>query len=456
VRAGLPKAAGRAAPKVEQENADEDERKTESDPETERSPVAAETEPCAEGKTEQPIRGEMTQHGSARISRAAKSARGNSLDSIEELEGGARGEEGDGAADDGFVGSVEAGDETRKDEKDYAHGRHEGGAEDDGGVASVASIDGRAPADGLTNTNGGGGGEAKGHHVSQGDSVEGDLVTGLGNGAEARDESSDRGKDGDFCGELNCGREAESDELTDASEVGLNGRLEQVGLMPEIVPDEIDDEDKSEVRTRNAGGNAGTGDAVGGESPLAVDQEVVAEKVDEIRSDESEGNGADHVHALKRAPDGEEETQREHAEGQSAHVGGGEGSDGVSDADGLEVTREDPDRDGEERGDRETEIDPVDEGTVAVFTPASAESLRDEGIEADEDAFGEESEDDEEARRNADGADGFSGVRKAADHHGVDNGHGHPADLGEDEGKGEAEGGAEFATEAQEEGHGMR
>ena len=78
---------------------------------------------------------------------------------------------------------------------------------------------------------------------------------------------------------------------------------------------------------------------------------------------------------------------------------------------------------------------------------AGAKGLGDKGVEADEETFTKEGEDDEENGDEADGADGLGAVGKAADHHGVHDDHAHPADFGEDEREGEAQGGAEFAAE---------
>jgi hypothetical protein len=91
---------------------------------------------------------------------------------------------------------------------------------------------------------------------------------------------------------------------------------------------------------------------------------------------------------------------------------------------------------------------------VAIFALASTEGLGHEGVQANEETFTEKGEDDEEAGADADGADGFGAVGKTADHHGVNDGHAHPADFGEDERESEAEGGTEFVAENGEEGHG--
>ena len=60
---------------------------------------------------------------------------------------------------------------------------------------------------------------------------------------------------------------------------------------------------------------------------------------------------------------------------------------------------------------------------MAVFAMTCAERLRDQGIEANKNAFTKKGENDEQARRDADGADGFGAVGESADHHGIDDDH---------------------------------
>ena len=67
-------------------------------------------------------------------------------------------------------------------------------------VLPASRAPGIAAADGLADANGGGGGDAERNHVSESDGVEGDLVAGEGDGAEAADERCDQGEDGDFGG----------------------------------------------------------------------------------------------------------------------------------------------------------------------------------------------------------------------------------------------------------------
>ena len=273
------------------------------------------------------------------------------------------------------------------------------------------------------------------------------------NRTETGEERGNESEDADFGSELKCSGKAESDEAADALEVGLHGSFEEFGLVARVVPEEVDDEDEGEVSAGDGGGDAGAGDAEGGEAEFAEDEDVVAEDVDEVRGDEGKGDGADHVHALESAADGEVEKEGEKSGGESAHVGSGQDRDVVGDAEAFEVKREEPDRGCEERSDKEAEVDTIEERAVAVFTAAGTEGLRDKGVEADHEALAEEGEDEEEAGADADGSDGLGAVGEAPDHHSVNDDHAHPADFGENEGEGETQGGAEFGAEDVKEGH---
>jgi len=409
--------------------------------------VAAEAEPGAERQAHQPISGEVAEHGGTRVAGATQGAGGHGLDAVEKLEGGARGEEDDRVADDGGVVGVNAGDETREDEERDAHARHKGGAEKDGGVTGIARAQGIAAADGLTNADGGSGGDAERHHVGEGHGVQGDLVAGERNGSKARDERGDEGEDADLSGELQRGGQAEGNEAADALDIDLNGSFQKVGAVAMVIPEEIADENESKVGAGNGRGPAGAGDAEGGEAELAKDEDVVAEEVDEVGGDQGEGDGANYVHALEGAADGEVEQQREEADGEGAHVGEGKDRDLGVNAHAPEVEREVPDGDGEDGRERKAEVDAVDKGAMAVLAMAGAEGLGDEGIESDEKTFTEEGEDDEDAGADADGTNGLGAIGEAADHHGVHDDHAHPAEFGENEREGKAKRGREFAAE---------
>ena len=244
-----------------------------------------------------------------------------------------------------------------------------------------------------------------------------------------------------------CG-EAESNEPADAGEIGTERGLPHVGVIAHVVPEKKNDEDRGEVGAGDGSGNAGADDAEHGKSAVAKDEEIVAEGVDEIGGDEGEGDGADEVHSLEGAAKGEVKKKRHEAECQRVHIRAGKDGDVGGDAEAIEEMRERPDG-GEEQGrNGKAEVDAIDEGVETVFEAAGAEGLGDEGVEADEEAFTEEGEDEEEAGTDADGSDGLGAVGEAANHHCVHDGHADPADFGEDERKGQIESGAKLGTQS--------
>ena len=265
----------------------------------------------------------MTHHGRASVPGTTKSAGGDGLDAIEELEGSASGEEDDRVADDGLVGGVDPGDITWKDEENNAHGGHKGGAQNDGRIASIACANRVAAADGLTNTDSSGGGQAQWNHVGECDGVERDLMAGLDHGAEARDQSGHEGKNGNFSGELKCSGKAKGNQFTDTVEVGPDGCLQELGLVVGVVPEQINDENEGEIGAGKARSDAGACDTVGRKAKFAEDQNVVSGEVDEIGTDKGKGNRANHVHALERTAESKVQEEREETGRESAHIGRG-------------------------------------------------------------------------------------------------------------------------------------
>lgn len=120
----------------------------------------------------------------------------------------------------------------------------------------------------------------------------------------------------------------------------------------------------------------------------------------------------------------------------------------------LEEGAEEKNGQGKNGSHEEGEVDTVDKRAVAIFSVASAERLRDERVQADEDPFAEKGQDVEEIGTDADSADGYGAVGKTADHHGVDNIHAHPANFGQDQREGQTQCGAKFGAEGGEGEHG--
>src|SRR5579885_1030989 len=84
---------------------------------------------------------------------------------------------------------------------------------------------------------------------------------------------------------------------------------------------------------------------------------------------------------------------------------------------------------------------------MTILAPARAKGVGNQRVQSDEKASTEKGQHVEEIGADADGADGGGAVRQAADHHGVPDAHGHPADFGENQREGEAEGWAELGAE---------
>src|SRR5229473_8641693 len=75
--------ANRASPGEKQDDADQNERQAQAGPQAKRAPAPVEAQPGTERKTNNPIRGEVTEHGRARIAGTAEGSRGDGLDAIE-------------------------------------------------------------------------------------------------------------------------------------------------------------------------------------------------------------------------------------------------------------------------------------------------------------------------------------------------------------------------------------
>ena len=172
---------------------------------------------------------------------------------------------------------------------------------------------------------------------------------------------------------------------------------------------------------------------------VAVDEQPVADEVDEVGGDEREGDGFGEVRGLQVAAEGEVEQQRKDAPVEAVERGDGLGEDGAVDGNAVEdhgTEGEDCDQQGPEG---EGEDETVEKPAVGGMDFFGAEGLGDEGVEAEQDAANAEGEGVEDDLGERGGGHGHGGVRQAADHAGVDDGHGHPAELAGDERRGEPE-----------------
>src|SRR5277367_1908732 len=104
---------------------------------------------------------------------------------------------------------------------------------------------------------------------------------------------------------------------------GLDGRLQQASAVAVVVPEDIADQGGGEVDTGPGSGPPRTDRAPGAKAQLAVDEDQVAAGVDEVGSDEGEGDGTHDVHGLHAAADGEIEKKRKRAPSEGFRIGNG-------------------------------------------------------------------------------------------------------------------------------------
>ncbi len=108
----------------------------------------------------------------------------------------------------------------------------------------------------------------------------------------------------------------------------------------------------------------------------------------------------------------------------------------------------------ENRGERDAQVNTVDQGTMTVLALTGAESLRHESVESHKQSSAEERQDNEDVGAEAYRAHGGGAIGKMADHHGVHDGHTHPAEFGEHQRQGEVHRGREFFAKSFQADHG--
>ena len=179
---------------------------------------------------------------------------------------------------------------------------------------------------------------------------------------------------------------------------------------------------------------------MGAEVPfMAVDENPVADEVNEVGGDERECDGFGEMRGLQVTAKGEVDEQRDDAPVETVERGDGLREDGSVDGHAVEDDGAEGEDGDEERAEGEGEDESVEEPAVGGVDFFGAEGLGDEGVEAEEDAADAEGEGVEDDLGEGGGGHGDGGVREAADHAGVDDRHGHPAELAGDEGRGEPE-----------------
>ncbi len=448
------------APKVNEDECGGGEGDEKTPPEASGAEFSVEAEKDAEGHADDPVADELGVEGGGGVAGSAEGSGGGDLDAVKELKAGGDEEQGDCGGDDAGVGGEEVGDAGGDGEEEDGGAEHEGGTDGDTAPAGGSCVGecggaGADATDGVADADGGGGGDGEGHHEGGGGALQGDLVAGEGELAEGGDERGDKGEDGDFDEDGGADGEAEEEELAEVLELeppwqpsavaggpGNTARdaAEAVGVFAVEVP-EGEGEDQHEVEAGEAGGPGGADDSVGGDvewvagdvEGVAVDEEPVGCGVDDVGGDEGEGDGAAVVGGLEVSAEDEVEQQGEGAVVEAAHGGNCAGEDGgvygeVQKEDGSD--EEDGDEEGGEGEAGEESVEKPAVGGVLIF---GTEGLGDEGVESEEDAADADGDGVEDDLREGGGGHGEGRVREVAEHDGVDQGHGDPAELAGDE-----------------------
>src|SRR6185312_15973322 len=119
---------------------------------------------------------------------------------------------------------------------------------------------------------------------------------------------------------------------------------------------------------------------------MAVDEEPVADEVDEVGGDEREGDGFCVVCGLEVAAEGEVEQQRDDSPVETVERGDGLGEDGAVDGHAVEDRGAEGEDDDEKQAKRDGEDEAVEEPAVGCGDFFGAEGLGDECVETEEDA----------------------------------------------------------------------
>ena len=201
---------GVATPAYQQDYRDDDQRQGQADPHAVDAPVEEEAGGNAEGQAEEPVADEVGPHGDAGFSEAAESAGADGLDAVEDLEDGGDPEQAGADGEDARVAGVKLDQRSGRDEEYDAGEDHESGAEcecEPAGAAGACLVSG---ADGVTDADGGCGGDAERDHVGDAGVVDGDLVGGEGDGVEPAGGERGGVPGADFEGDLRSGGRADS------------------------------------------------------------------------------------------------------------------------------------------------------------------------------------------------------------------------------------------------------
>jgi len=177
---------------------------------------------------------------------------------------------------------------------------------------------------------------------------------------------------------------------------------------------------------------------------VAVDEEPVAEDVDEVGGDESDGDGADVVEGLQVAAEGEVEEEDRRPPVKGAEEGCSAEEDLMVDGQAHHRDWREGDEAHEDGGENGGKDEAMEKPAVGFVEFACSVGLGEVGVEAEKDAGDAEAEGVVEDLAEGGCGDVDCRIGHVADHDGVDDAHRHPTEFGEDEGKGEGEHGSDL------------
>ena len=260
-------------------------------------------------------------------------------------------------------------------------------------------------------------------------------------------------EDPDFQHDLHGGGNTQLQQAREARPIRRQRDAKQSGAPHAIVVECAGDE---HARHINAGGEGGPGGPVsthGAETQMTIDQDPVSKKVDGIGGDLREHHRLDQADALQIPAEGEVQHERQHAPIQNAQIGGSLRKDGGVHSEARHGGGHGGVEEHQSRHEDGAKVEAAPQGAMTIGHPPGAIGLGDHGIETQQEAFAENGEGEEQNAAQADRADGGGAIRQAADHDGIDDAHGHPAEFGDDQRPGERQQRPPFAADVPERRH---
>ena len=172
---------------------------------------------------------------------------------------------------------------------------------------------------------------------------------------------------------------------------------------------------------------------------MSVDQRPIADQIHKIGGDEREHDRKHDVDRLQITAERKVGEQRQRAPIERAQERAHRLYQFRADSETVHQRR--PKRYGqhEDWSQREGEKQPVHQRESCVIEIFATVGMRDESIESQQQAAAKDRDAVIKALAQPGGPDGYGTVGQPSHHDGVDDAHAHPADLGDDEGKGQAQ-----------------